>query len=161
MPHSTPFFQAFGPRLFGRRSRSQIGKVKRLDSLRCKSPELIEKEALGHMLAYHLIRLLMQPAASTHGTDLGRISFKSTLDTVRHFATAIHAARTTPRKQHVLIEEMLAMIAGDYVPQRPGRSEPRAKNRRATNDHLLTKPRSEVNVPPHRNRPKPPIQQAA
>ena len=114
-----------------------------------------------HIIAYNLIRLLMQQAASTHGATLGRISFKGTLDTVRHFAAAIHAARATPRKQDALIEEMLAMIAADCVPERPGRSEPRAKKRRAKNYHLLTKPRSEMTVPPHRNRPRLPIQKSA
>ncbi len=33
MPSNTPFFQAFGPLLFGRRPRSQIEKVERLGSL--------------------------------------------------------------------------------------------------------------------------------
>lgn len=139
----------------------QIKILLGLDILRCKSPELIEKEAVMHVIAYNLIRLLMQQAASTHGTDLGRISFKGTLDTVRHFAAAIHAARATPRKQDALIEEMLAIVAADCVPERPGRSEPRAKKRRAKNYHLLTKPRSHMHVPPHRNRPRPSIQNAA
>lgn len=139
----------------------QIKILLGLDILRCKSPELIEKETLMHVIAYNLIRLLMQQAASTHGADLGRISFKGTLDTVRHFAAAIHAARATPRKQDALIEEMLAMIAGDCVPERPGRSEPRAKKRRAKNYHLLTKPRSQMHVPPHRNRPRSPIHKTA
>ena len=139
----------------------QIKILLGLDILRCKSPGLIEKETLMHVIAYNLIRLLMQQAASTHGSDLGRISFKGTLDTVRHFAAAIHAARATPRKQDALIDEMLALIAADCVPERPGRSEPRAKKRRAKNYHLLTKPRSEMQVPPHRNRPRPLIQKAA
>ena len=139
----------------------QIKILLGLDILRCKSPELIERETLMHLIAYNLIRLLMQQAANTHGAGLGRISFKGTLDTVRHFAAAIHAAHATPRKQHALIDEMLAMIAGDCVPQRPGRSEPRAKKRRAKNYHLLTKPRQEMRVPPHRNRPKPVAQDAA
>ncbi len=139
----------------------QIKILLGLDILRCKSPELIEKEALMHLIAYNLIRLLMQQAANTHGADLGRISFKGTLDTVRHFAAAIHAARTTPRRQDALIDEMLAMIAVDCVPERPGRSEPRAKKRRAKNYHLLTKPRSEMYVPSHRNRPRPLISNAA
>ncbi len=139
----------------------QIKILLGLDILRCKSPELIEKETLMHLIAYNLIRLLMQQAASTHAASLGRISFKGALDTVRHFAAAIHAARATPRKQDALIEEMLAIIAADCVPERPGRSEPRAKKRRAKNYHLLTKPRSEMRVPPHRNRPRPLIQKAA
>ena len=139
----------------------QIKILLGLDILRCKSPELIEKETLLHLIAYNLIRLLMQQAASTHSASLGRISFKGALDTVRHFAPAIHAARATPRKQDALIAEMLAIIAADCVPERPGRSEPRAKKRRAKNYHLLTKPRSEMRVPPHRNRPQPLIPKAA
>jgi len=139
----------------------QIKILLGLDILRCKSPELIEKETLMHLIAYNLIRLLMQQAANTHGAGLGRISFKGTLDTVRHFAAAIHAARATPRKQDALIAEMLAIIAADCVPERPGRSEPRAKKRRAKNYHLLTAPRSAMQVPPHRNRPRPLIQKAA
>lgn len=139
----------------------QIKILLGLDILRCKSPELIEKETIMHLIAYNLIRLLMQQAASTHAASLGRISFKGALDTVRHFAAAIHAARATPRKQDALIEEMLAIIAADCVPERPGRSEPRAKKRRAKNYHLLTKPRPQMQVPPHRNRPRPLISKAA
>ena len=105
-------------------------------------------------IAYPMIRLLMQKAAGTHQTDLGRISFQGTLDTVRHFASAIPAARATPRQQDALIERMLATIASDPVPERPGRSEPRAKKRRPQNYHLLTKPRSKMQVPPHRNKPR-------
>jgi hypothetical protein len=125
-----------------------------LDILRCQSPELIEKEALVHLIAYNLIRLLMQQASEVHGTELGRISFKGTLDTVRHFAAAIHAASGTPRRQQALIDQMLAIIASDPVPERPGRSEPRAKKRRAKNYHLLTQPRRQMQVPAHRNRPR-------
>lgn len=133
----------------------QIKILLGLDILRCKSPELIEKETLMHLIAYNMIRLFMQKAAGAHQMELGRISFKGTLDTVRHFAAAIHAARATPRRQDALIEQMLATIASDPVPERPGRSEPRAKKRRPKNYHLLTKPRSEMHVPPHRNRPQP------
>ena len=152
----------------------QIKILLGLDILRCKSPELIERESLMHLIAYHLIRLLMQPfgrlrasslsrrqAAHTHRADLGRISCKGTLDSVRHFAAAIPAARSTPRRQDALIEEMLAMIAADGVPERPGRSEPRAKKRRAKNYHLLTRSRLEMHVPPHRNRPRQLIPKAA
>ena len=136
----------------------QIKILLGLDILRCKSPELIEKETLMHIIAYNMVRLFMQKAAGRHQAGLGRISFKGALDTVRHFANAIHAARATPRRQDALIEQMLATIASDPVPERPGRSEPRAKKRRPKNYHLLTKPRSEMRVPPHQNRPQQLIQ---
>jgi hypothetical protein len=131
----------------------QIKILLGLDILRCKSPELIERETAIHLIAYNLIRLLMQRAAADHAVKLSRMSFKGSLDTVRHFAAAIHAARATPRRQDALIEEMLLVIAADLVPERPERSEPRAKKRRPKNYHFLTKPRHEMRVPPHRNRP--------
>ena len=125
-----------------------------LDILRCKSPKMIEKEMFVHLIAYNLIRVFMQQAADRHKVELGRISFKGTLDTVRQFAAVVHAARHQPRRREQLIDEMLAMIADDPVPERPGRIEPRAKKRRAKNYHLLTKPRHQMRVPSHRNRPR-------
>ena len=66
-----------------------------------------------------------------------------------------HAARATPRQPEALPGQLLAIIASAPVPKRAGRSEPRAKKRPAKNCHLLTKPRSAMKVPPHRNRPRP------
>ena len=140
---------------------AQIKTTLGLDILRTKSPELIEKETAIHLIAYNLVRLFMQRAAGDYHADLSRLSFKGTLDTVRHFAVAIHAARATPRRQQALIDQMLAVIARDAVPERPERSEPRAKKRRAKNYHLLTKPRRQMHVPPHRNRPRKAITNAA
>ncbi|CAN5401753.1 hypothetical protein BH09VER1_BH09VER1_09200 [soil metagenome] len=91
-------------------------------------------------------------SAHVHHTPLGRLSFKGSLDTTRHFAAAIHAASTTPRRQDALIVQMLAAIAFDPVPLRPDRSEPRARKRRPKNDHLLTKPRDQMTLSQHRSR---------
>jgi hypothetical protein len=124
-----------------------------MDVLSCKSPDMVEKEILVRLIAYNLVRVFMQRAAHLHQADLSRLSFKGSLDTTRHFASAIHAAAGTPRRQDALIAEMLAAIAFDSVLYRPGRSEPRAKKRRSKNYHLLTKPRGKMYVPPHRNRP--------
>jgi hypothetical protein len=125
-----------------------------LDVLRCQSPEMIRKELQIHLIAYNLVRSLMQRAAHLHHKPLDRISFKGSLDTVRHWAAAIHASANQRRKQAELINRMLALIAGDVVPERPNRSEPRARKRRSKNYHLLTKPRASMHPPAHRNRPK-------
>lgn len=132
----------------------EIKIVLALDILRCLSPKMIEKELLLHVLAYNLIRSLMQHAAIRHGVALHRLSFKGTLDSLRHFADVIQAAAGRRRKQSELFDLMLRLIAKDQLPVRPGRHEPRAKKRRAKNYHLLTKPRHEMRVPSHRNRPK-------
>jgi hypothetical protein len=85
---------------------------------------------------------------------LDRISFKGSLDGLRHWSAVIAAAGATPRKQDQLIAQMLASIARDLVPERPGRSEPRAKKRRPKNYQLLTKPRHKIGNLPRRNRPQ-------
>ena len=132
----------------------QIKTLLALDVLRCKSPEMIERELLIHLIAYNLVRVLMQRSAHLHQVAIQRLSFKGTLDTARHFADVIHAAAATPRLQQRLIDEMYAIIASDLLPIRPGRSEPRAKKRRPKNYQLLTKLRKSTGNLPRRNRPK-------
>lgn len=145
--------------LYGRRWQveghfAQIKTALGMDVLRCKSPELIEREVLMHQIAYNLVRSLMQRAAHDYHVSLARLSFKGTLDTLRHWSGLIAAAGKTPRQQQKLIAQMLALIAGDPVPERPGRSEPRARKRRGKNYQLLTRPRHKMGRLPRRNRAK-------
>ena len=130
----------------------QIKELLALDVLRCESPHMIEREVIMHQIAYNLVRALMQRAAHGHGVPLGRVSFKGSLDALRQWSAVIAAAGAHPKKQAALIEELLAVIARDPVPARPGRSEPRAKKRRPKNYHLLTRPRRKMGNLPHRNR---------
>lgn len=131
---------------------SEIKTTMGADVLRCKSPAMIEKELCMNAIGYNLIRCVMQEAAQRHGVDLERISFKGSLDAVRHFADAIHAATGKPRCQSRLYDELLAIIASDPLPSRPDRNEPRARKRRPKPYQLLTKPRHQMRVIPHRNR---------
>jgi len=132
----------------------EIKTLLRLDVLRCLTPQMVHKELLLHMIAYNLIRCLMQQAAICHHVDLSRISFKGTLDTLHHFADAIRAADAKPRQQAQLYSEMLRVIALDQLPIRPHRSEPRAKKRRPKNYHLLTKPRKSMRITQNRSHHK-------
>jgi Transposase DDE domain len=144
------YLQRWGVELHFREIKILLG----LDILSCLSPQMIEKELIMHVIAYNLVRVLMQHAAICYHVDLHRISFKGTLDTLRHFADVVRAAHGKPRKQAALLDVMYGIIAQDQLPHRPGRSEPRAKKRRPKNYRLLTKPRRRMRVPPHRNRPK-------
>ncbi len=132
----------------------QIKTLQRMGVFRCKIPEMIEKELQVHLVAYNLIRCFMQRAAHVHSRPLARISRKGAEDTVRHFAAAIHACASNRKKQDEWIAQMLAIIASDPMPERPGRSEPRARKRRPKNYQLLTKPRRLTGNLPRRNRPK-------
>jgi hypothetical protein len=131
---------------------AQIKTTLGLDVLRCQSPSMIEKELQIHLIAYNLVRGLMQKAAHLHHVPLERISFKGSLDTLRHWAQAIYACNKSPRKQAELIHHMFARLAGDLVPHRPNRSEPRARKRRPKTYQLLTQPRHEMKVIAHRNK---------
>jgi hypothetical protein len=144
------YFQRWTVELHFREIKTLLG----LDVLRCRTPEMIRKELAMQRIAYNLVRALMQRAALTHHVPLPRLSFKGTLDSLQHAADTIQACAGKPRRQAGLVQELLATIAQDLLPERPERSEPRAKKRRPKNYHLLTKPRNEMKVPSHRNRPK-------
>lgn len=119
--------------------------------LRCQSPAMIEKELCLHAIAYNLLRSIMQESAQRHHLDLGRISFKGTADSVRHFADALHAASGNPRTQRQLYDQMLHHIAQDTLPWRPNRTEPRARKRRPKPYQLLNQPRHQMRPIPHKN----------
>jgi hypothetical protein len=131
---------------------SQIKSLLEMDVLRCQSPAMVEKELQIHLIAYNLVRSLMQQAAQLHDVPLQRISFKGSLDALRHSAQAIHASANQPRKQAELINRLLESIARDPIPHRPGRVEPRARKRRPKNYQLLTHPRHQMKVISHRNK---------
>ena len=122
-----------------------------MEVLRCKTPEMARKELEMFLIAYNLIRCLMVQAGSLHGTELARMSFKGTVDSVRQFSAAIAQARSQ-RKQQELMDQLLEIIARDRVPKRPGRREPRALKRRPKPYQLLNRPRHLIKEIPHRDK---------
>lgn len=143
------YFQRWSVELHFRELKTFLG----MEILRCRSPHMIKRELHMHLIAYNVIRHVMQSAALRSHKPLARISFKGSIDTLRHWAPVLDAARKSPRKQRRLLLEMLHLIAADAIPERPGRSEPRAKKRRPKNFQLLTKTRKSMGHVPRRNRP--------
>ena len=125
-----------------------------MDVLRCLSPEMIRRELHMHMIAYNLIRAIMLQAALVHDTDLDRISFKGTCDTLRQWSPHLQSVAHRTLLYRRLFRSLLQTLVDDLVPLRPNRSEPRAVKRRPKNYHLLNKPRHLMGNLPHRNRPK-------
>lgn len=124
-----------------------------LDILRCKSPEMVQKELWMQVIAHNLIRALMLKAAVVKHQALSRLSFKGTTDTLRQWAPLLSANAKHPATYRRLFKKLITCIADDLVPLRPERTEPRAKKRRQKNYQLLTKPRHRMGNLPHRNRP--------
>lgn len=113
-----------------------------MDVLRCKSPDLVDKEVWVHMLAYNIIRELMATAAARDGAEPRAISYKGTLQALTAFRDALRTAEADRRAQ--LWDAMFVAIAYDRVGDRPGRIEPRAKKRRPKQYDLLNTPRNEA-----------------
>ena len=111
----------------------------KMDVLRCKTPEMVEKEVWIHLFAYNLIRGVAPGGGGRR--DMPReVSFKGTLaddDGVPGRA----AMGETERER--LVAGVLRAIARTRVGDRPGRVEPRANKRRPKPHKLLIDPRKQ------------------
>lgn len=123
----------------------------KMERLSCRSPEMVQKELLMHLIAHNLCRCLMTESASLYGVELDRVSFKGTVDSTRHFSSALAKARSKKRRQK-LEETLLKSLVEDAVPDRPDRREPRAVKRRPKPFPLLNKPRRKYKEIQHRSR---------
>ena len=94
------------------------------DVLRSKKPDGVRKELAARMLAMNLVRILMIEAAVAYGEEPSALSFSNAMRLVT--ATSQKMSEAPVWRLRGLYEEMLAGIAAEKVPERPGRNEPRA-----------------------------------
>jgi hypothetical protein len=127
--------------------KTQMG----MEQLRCKTPEMAEKELLAYWVAHNVVRCLIAEAVATYNVDWERISFKGSVDALRQYSHAISQARNQ-KMRNQLWEDLLLNLARDLVPYRPNRLEPRVVKRRPKNFGWLTKPRHKYREFLHRNR---------
>jgi len=113
-----------------------------MDILRGKSPDVVRKEILTHLLAYNLIRTLMWDAAKRHGVLPGRLSVKGTMQQADAHEDLLASA--TPAENGRLVTALLKRVAGQIVPLRPNRVEPRVRKRRPKNYRLMMQPRAQL-----------------
>jgi hypothetical protein len=98
----------------------------KMDVLHCQTFPGVLKELAMFVTVYNLVRRVMQEAARRQGVPPRRISF---IDALRWLCQA-RRGEELPRLK--------------VVPDRPGRSEPRAKKRRPKQYDLMRKPRAEL-----------------
>ena len=106
-----------------------------LEILGSKSPAMAIKEIWVHLLAYNLIRRMMQQAARIVGVLPRQLSFKHALQLCMVWRYSL------PHLDPDSAGTLLHLIAKRRVGQRPGRIEPRAIKRRPKAFPLLTKHR--------------------
>ena len=105
-----------------------------MEMLSCRTPAMAMKELRVYLLAYNLVRSLMQRAAQHAGLAPRQLSFKHT---VQLWLAWRAIRRASGRK----LCDLWALIAQRRVGKRPGRIEPRAVKRRPKPFKLLTQPR--------------------
>ena len=116
-----------------------IKSTMKMDVLRCKTPEMVQKEIWAHLLAYNLLRTVMAVAAREKDVEPRAISFKGAKQALTAFAPKLEAAR--PQQRLKLVDAMLKAVAYHRVGDRPGRWEPRARKRRPKPTKRLNQPR--------------------
>ena len=112
-----------------------------MHALRCKTPHMVARELLMHMIAYNLVRHLMVSAEPMRELQAkGALSFKGTMDRLDQWQWAIWSAPSAKqaRKRR---DALLQTIADDAVPPRPGRKEPRVCKDRQNKYTFMTKER--------------------
>lgn len=122
-----------------------------MEQLRCKTPDMAEKELLAYLVAHNLIRCLIAEAVARYPVDLERVSFKGSVDALRQYSDVIAKARSQKMRRQ-LWEDLLRNLARDLVRFRPNRTEPRAVKRRPKPYPLLNQPRRRFKEISHRNR---------
>ena len=110
-----------------------------METLSCKTPDMIEKEIWIYLLAHNLIRITMAEAASVSDVLPRQLSFKHSLQLWR-----IWRQQAGNLDDHESLSILLRLIIEKTVGQRPGRVEPRAIKRWRKSFPLLTKSRSEM-----------------
>jgi hypothetical protein len=118
-----------------------IKTTMKMEMLRTKSPEMIRKELMMHMIVYNALRLLMLKSAGLRGANHRRLSFKGALQVLGSTSSNFSNAGTKPRVLRRERSELMRRIAERVVPDRPGRNEPRKVKRRPKCSRWLQVPR--------------------
>jgi putative transposase len=117
--------------------------------LKSLSPDMARKELSMFLIAHNVLRCLMAQAAAQAQIQPERISFKGTLDGLRQCSIAVAQARSSTVRK-ALWQQFIKALGQSPVPERPGRSEPRAV-KRIYKYEKLNKHRSRYQDRPSRN----------
>jgi len=112
----------------------------KMEMLTAKTPEMVRKEIWTHWLAYTVLRTLMGQAAKTAGCTPFRLSLQGARQQFNHLLPLL--ATTTKAARMRLYQVLLEQVATDWLPLRPGRSEPRVVKRRPKPFPRMRQPRS-------------------
>jgi hypothetical protein len=126
----------------------------RMEKLDVKSPDMAHKTIWMSVIAFNMIRYLMQKSADRIEKPIWHMSFKGVLNMVCSSHESMRNCAGKPRKRAIMYEHFIEICSTKLIEKRPFRHEPRAKKQRGKNFQMLTKHRSIFKEIPHRNRYK-------
>jgi hypothetical protein len=112
----------------------------KMEMLTAKTPEMVRKDLWAHLLAYNLLRSVMEQAAPQARYQRAQLSLQATRQqfnqTIPHLVTGHKSIRQR------LYRLLLQQIATNLLPQRPQRQEPRVLKRRPKPFPRMKQPRA-------------------
>ena len=111
-----------------------------MERLTAKTPEMVRKELWTHLLAYNLLRSVMEKAAPLLDYQRSRLSLQGTRQLFNQMIPLLATATQVVRLR--LYAHLLDDIVEDTLPIRPNRHEPRVVKRRPKPFPRMTKPRA-------------------
>jgi hypothetical protein len=113
-----------------------------MEMLRCKTPDMVEKEIAVNLLAYNLIRDTITQAALEHDKAPRDISFRGAVQLIlAHAASVIGVANQFLKRR---VDAIMYAIASNVIGNREQSPQPRAIKRRPKNYSFLNEPREEA-----------------
>ena len=112
-----------------------------MEMLATLTPSMVRKEVWVHMMAYNLLRTLMWNSCPTvPDGKTPHLSLQGTRQAFAQFIPLLATASQTLRRS--LKPQLLALVAQQLLPLRPGRIEPRVRKRRPKPFPLMKQPRN-------------------
>ena len=111
-----------------------------MEMLTAKTPKMVRKEIWTHLLAYNLLRSVMEKAAPLLDYQRSKLSLQGTRQLFNQMLPLL--ATTTHDVQQRLYAHLLDDIAKDTLPERPNRHEPRVVKRRPKPFPRMRQPRA-------------------
>ena len=111
-----------------------------MEMLRCKTPEMVQKEIAVHFLAYNIIRGNLARAAIVCNNRPRHLSFMAAVGIMRNAAGL--CMQMTNKALAALLTPLLQAIAYTKVGQYKRKNQPRVVKRRPKPFPLMTKPRA-------------------
>jgi hypothetical protein len=113
-----------------------------MEMLRCKTPEMVQKEIAAHLLAYNIIRGNVAQAAVLHDKIPRQLSFRSSVQLLCQATKQIGLLIGKPLTNALLALAMA--MASTVIGLQKRKCQPRAIKRRPKPYPLLMKPRDEA-----------------